>query len=103
MGTIFYGDARYPVPVEDRALAHLKSVIVARLRRGESCTFSWHPEGQDHRETIWIAQYIPLNFVFETAERPRLNRNWIELMVQAAASPAGLYEMPEPPEDPKDD
>lgn len=99
MGTIFYGDARYAIQVEDRALAHIKSVIIARLRRGESCTFSWHPEGQEHRETIWIAQFIPLNFVFDTGDRPKLNRKWLELMSQAASNPAGLYEMPEPPDD----
>lgn len=97
MGVIYYGDARHAVEVEDRALAHIKAVIVAKLRRGESCTFSWASKG-DHRETIWLSPYIPLHFVFDTPERPVLNRRWLELLSQAAATPGGLYELPEPEE-----
>lgn len=97
MGIIYYGDARHPVPVEDRALAHIKVVIVSKLRRGESCTFSWASEG-DHRETIWLSPYIPLHFVFDSVERPPLNREWLELLAQAAATPGGLFEVPEPAE-----
>jgi hypothetical protein len=97
MGIIYYGDARHPVPVDDRALAHIKVVIVSKLRRGEYCTFSWASPG-DHRETIWLSPNIPLHFVFDTPERPPLNRQWLELMAQTAATPGGLYEVPEPEE-----
>lgn len=99
MGTIYYGDARHPVPVEDRTLAHLKAVIVSRLRRGESCTFSWAVEG-DHRETIWLSPNIPLHFVFETPDRPALNRKWIDALAQVASTPAGLHAVPEPEDEP---
>ncbi|MEO6943045.1 MAG: hypothetical protein ABI238_00115 [Terrimesophilobacter sp.] len=95
MGIMFYGDARQPVPVEDRTLAHVKAVIIARLRRGESCTFSWKTE-TGHRETVWISQYISLHFVFDEPDRPTLNRQWIEELSRAAASPAGLWAVPEP-------
>ena len=97
MGTIFYGDARHPVPIEDRALTHLKAVIIGRLRRGESCSFSWS-DGST-RETIWLSPSIPLHFVFESAGRPPLNRMWIELLAHSASSPAGLHLMPEPEDD----
>lgn len=97
MGTIFYGDARHPVRIEDRALTHLKAVIIGRLRRGESCSLSW--EDGAHRETIWLSPSIPLHFVFETPDRPPLNRKWIDLLAQSASSPAGLHVMPEPDDD----
>ena len=96
MGTIFYGDARHPIPVEDRALAHVKAVIIGRLHRGESCSFSW--DDGKHRETIWLSPSIPLHFVFDSAERPALNRAWIDALSQTASTPGGLHVVAEPDE-----
>lgn len=100
MGTLYYGDSRLPVPIEDRALAHLKVVIVNKLRRGESFTFSWvktRAEGHG-RSTIWLSPEIPLHFDFEGSKAPTLNRRWLEELSLVASSGTGLVVLDEPAE-----
>ena len=92
MGTIFYGDAPAGIHIEDRALAHVKVVIVTKLRRGESFTLSWHhpddePQG---RSTIWLHASIPLRFVFDDPEPAGLNREWIQKLADSANSTGGI-------------
>ncbi|MGO2746680.1 DUF7882 family protein [Microbacterium sp.] len=97
MGMIYYGGDADPIPVEDRALAHLKVVIATKLRRNESFTLSWkHPE-EDHpgRSTIWLHPSIPLRFVFETPEPPSLSAEWITAMANSANSSGGITLIPE--------
>jgi hypothetical protein len=98
MGTIYYGDARTPISVDDRALAHLKIVIVAKLRRGEGFGFSW-PKGVDAgggRFTAWFHPGVTLLFEFAGGREPSINREWLEVLNQAAATPLGLSMIPEP-------
>ena len=100
MGTLFYGDSRLPIPIEDRALAHLKVVMVNKLRRGESFTFSWvKPEAEGHgRSTIWLSPEIPLHFEFEESKGPVLNRRWLEDLSLVSSSGTGLVVLDEPGE-----
>ena len=100
MGTLYYGDSRLPVPVEDRALAHVKVVIVNKLRRGESFTFSWvktRAEGHG-RATIWLSPEISLHFEFDGSKSPVLNRRWLEELSLVASSGTGLVILEEPAE-----
>jgi hypothetical protein len=92
MGTIYYGGNATAIPIEDRALAHLKVVIATKLRRGESFTLSWrHPEGQpEGRSTVWLHPSIPLRFVFEDPEPATLSREWIEELANSANSSGGI-------------
>ena len=92
MGTIYYGGSDTPIHVEDRALAHLKVVIVTKLRRSESFTVSWkHAEDQPAgRSTIWLHPAIPLRFVFDDPEPAELSRAWIEKLAQSANSSGGI-------------
>lgn len=87
-----YGDARDPIHIEDRALAHLKIVIATKLRRNESFTLSWrHPAGESEgRSTIWLHPSIPLRFVFDAPEAPELSRQWIEDLANSANSTGGI-------------
>lgn len=92
MGTLFYGETGTPISVEDRALAHLKVAIITKLRRGESFTLSWQ-HGSDQpggRSTIWVHPTIPLRFVFDEAERPDLNRSWVDELMRSANSTGGI-------------
>lgn len=91
MGLLYYGDNAIPLVIEDRALAHVKVVVTAKLRRNESFTLSWvHPEGEaPGRSTIWLSPAIPLKFVFENPEPPRLNPAWLDQLA-ASASGAGV-------------
>lgn len=98
MGTLYYGDSRTPIEIEDRALAHLKFVILAKLRRNEGFGFSWVKpvsEGSG-RATVWLHPSIPLVFEFNGNRMPSLNRAWLEALTQQAATGGGLSIMEEP-------
>lgn len=90
MGTLYYAET--PIHIEDRALAHLKTVISTKLRRAESFTLSWvHPADQDRgRSTIWLHTTIPLRFVFDDAEPPELNAKWVQDLARSANSSGGI-------------
>ena len=92
MGTIYYGGSQTPIPIEDRALAHLKVVIATKLRRSESFTVSWHhPDDQPRgRSTIWLHPSIALRFVFDDPEPAELSRAWIEELATSANSSGGI-------------
>lgn len=98
MGTLYYGNARTPIEIEDRALAHLKFVILSKLRRNEGFGFSW-AKGVDSgsgRSTVWVAPPIPLEFEFAESTRPLLNRAWLEALNQQASTSGGLVLVDEP-------
>ena len=98
LGKFIYGTPSISVDFDDRVLAHLKVVILAKVRRGESFTFSWEyaaASGSGH-SSIWINPAIPLQFDFSGSREPRLNRLWVDALVQLANSPAGLRVVPEP-------
>jgi len=98
VGKFIYGTPSISVEFDDRVLAHLKVVILAKLRRQESFTFSWEytsAQGSGH-SSIWLHPAIPLQFDFYGKKDPTLNRIWLEEMVQLANTPAGLRIIPEP-------
>jgi hypothetical protein len=99
MGTLYYADAtRVAIPIEDRALAHIKFVMIAKLRRNEAFTFSWDkPEEEGGgRSSIWVSAQIPLEFEFDDPTPVELNREWIEQLSQSASTVSGLVPIPEP-------
>ncbi|MGO4535064.1 DUF7882 family protein [Leifsonia sp. 2MCAF36] len=100
MGKFIYGTPSISVDFDDRVLAHLKVVILSKVRRGESFSFSWEykaSSGSGH-SSIWINPAIPLQFDFAGSREPILNRAWVEELVRLANSPSGLRVIPEPPE-----
>lgn len=100
MGKFIYGSPAISVEIDDRTLAHLKVVIVAKLRRGESFSFSWErsKESGSGHSSIWLNPAVPLDFEFSGKREATLNRAWIDDLVQLANTPAGLRIVPEPPE-----
>ncbi len=92
MGTLVYGSAEARVAVEDRALAHLKVVIVTKFRRSEAFLFSWNVPAElgSGRGSLWLHPSIPLRFEFGGARPSTLNRAWLEEMTLAASTSAGL-------------
>jgi hypothetical protein len=104
MGTVYYGGSATPINIEDRALAHLKVVIAAKLRRGEAFTVSWrHPDEEPRgRSTIWLHPSIPLRFVFDEPEPPELSRQYLEDLANSANTSGGIMliaeQMETPPE-----
>ncbi|WP_104196251.1 ATP-dependent DNA ligase [Cryobacterium sp. M15] len=100
MGKFVYGTPSISIEFDDRVLAHLKVVILAKVRRGESFTFSWEysaAAGSGH-SSIWIHPTIPLQFDFFGSKEPRLNRAWVEELARLSNTPAGLRVTPEPTE-----
>ncbi|MEP6479508.1 MAG: ATP-dependent DNA ligase [Rhodoglobus sp.] len=103
MGKFIYGSPAIAVDFDDRVLAHLKVVILSKVRRGESFTFSWEytvAAGSGH-SSIWIHPTIPLQFDFLGKREPSLNRAWVEELVKLSNTPSGLRVIPEPTEPPE--
>lgn len=99
MGTLYYADAtRVAIPIEDRELAHLKFVMVNKLRRNEAFMFSWDKSESEGggRSSVWISAQIPLQFEFDDPNPPTMNREWLEQLSQAASTVSGLTPIPEP-------
>ncbi|GAA4189869.1 hypothetical protein GCM10022219_06270 [Microbacterium oryzae] len=92
MGVLYYGANASAIHIDDRALAHLKVVIISKLRRDESFSVSWrHPEEEDNgRSTIWVHPAIPLRFEFDEPQAPPLNREWVEELAVSANALGGI-------------
>ena len=101
MGTLYYGNARTPIEIDDRALAHLKFVMLAKLRRNEGFGFSWAtpPSAGSGRSTVWISPSVALQFEFAESRQPLLNRAWLESLTQQGSTSGGLTLVDEPDDD----
>lgn len=97
MGKFIYGPQQRSLEIDDRALAHLKIVVLSKLRRQECFAFSWDntPAEGAGRGTIWLAPGIPLEFHFYGNRAPLLNRAWIQQLT-ATAERGELRLVPEP-------
>ncbi|WP_159499307.1 hypothetical protein [Microbacterium sp. 18062] len=102
MGQLIYGVAP-AVEIDDKALEHLQAVIITKLRRNESFSFSWDDEpdvGGDAGElrpgTIWISQSSALFFRFDGPRGRTLNKRWLLALAAAANGSGGLRMLPEP-------
>jgi hypothetical protein len=98
MGTLVYGSGALKVEFDDRVLAHIQAVVGVKVRRNERFFLSWFDTQAvgDGRSAVWIAPEIPLAFRFTTLTQHRLNRAWVETMILAAGSAAGLVLTQEP-------
>ncbi|HEV7812628.1 MAG TPA: hypothetical protein VGO99_06655 [Leifsonia sp.] len=98
MGKLIYGSLGTHIELDDRTLAHLKFVIIMKLRRDEKFTLSWQhgQEGGGGRTSIWIHPTIPLQFEFNGGKPPQLNKTWIEELMTSANSTGGLQVLAEP-------
>nr|WP_259486266.1 hypothetical protein [Herbiconiux gentiana] len=85
------------IELDDRLLAHLRLVILTKMRNHEAFSLSWtlEPGQGSGRETLWVHPSIPLRFRFYGSRHAAINRAWIEQMVQAA-NRGDLRIMPEP-------
>jgi hypothetical protein len=99
MGSLVYATGRpQPIELSDRSLAHLQIVIGSKLRLRQSFFFSWlEPVGAGGgRGSIWLDTTIPLAFNYESSERYKINRDWLELLMASANSSVGLHLVAEP-------
>jgi hypothetical protein len=98
MGKLVYGQGVVEIGLDDRTLAHLSVVIVAKLRRGESMLLSWRDDASvgDGRASVWLAPSIPLYFKYFGSRPPKINKAWIAALTATANSSHGLHVIPEP-------
>jgi hypothetical protein len=97
MGCLIYGPTGTKVNLDDRTLAHLKVVILTKLRRGEGFAFSWDKglEQGSGRDTMWLNPSIGLEFQFDGSRQASLNKAWLEELMASANSAGGLHVLPE--------
>ena len=100
MGRFIYDTTGNSVDIEDRTLAHLRIVIMNKLRRSESFMFTVDLDSEGiSRRSFWMHPSVPLQFAFHGSREPRLNRLWIEALMTSASSPNGLFVVSEPQEE----
>jgi hypothetical protein len=100
MGRFIYDTINNSVDIEDRTLAHLRIVIMNKLRRSESFMFTIDMDSEGiSRRSFWVHPSVPLQFAFHGSREPRLNRAWIDALMTSASSPNGLFVVPEPSEE----
>lgn len=106
MGHLIYGIAP-AIDIDDRMLQHLRIVMVTKLRRDESFSFSWNDEPAVHGDdalksksgrfgSVWISKSSSLYFSFDEKMTDPLNQRWLAILADAAQSPNGLRPIPEP-------
>ncbi|MDX2376688.1 ATP-dependent DNA ligase [Microbacterium sp. LRZ72] len=101
MGRFIYDTLNNSIDIEDRTLAHLRIVIMNKLRRSEPFMFTVELDSEGiTRRSFWVHPSVPLQFAFHGSREPRLNRAWIDALMNSASSPNGLQVVPEPPEAP---
>ncbi|MEA9983993.1 ATP-dependent DNA ligase [Subtercola vilae] len=93
-----YGHPQATLKFDDRVLAHLRVVIVAKLRRSEPFTLQFGTESRTTAGStvVWFHPSIPLQFTFSGGREVRLNRAWIDEMMLGASSNGGLVLGSEP-------
>lgn len=78
-----------PIILEDELLDHVFTVIIAKLRRHEPVLLSWIDEaGQEQR--AFIADVTFVRAEFDSAIRSARDRRWLERLMVAVNSNAGL-------------
>lgn len=97
MGKFIY-DGDIKVEFEDRLLAHLQAVIMAKVRRGESFPFTWKDDISigGGRTTVYIHPNVSMVFKYHGSRNPQLSTSWLHALTYNANSGRGLYVVPEP-------
>jgi len=98
LGTFIYDTVANSVEFDDRTLAHLRIVIMNKLRRSEPFMFDVEMRDGSGRRAFWVSTSVPLQFRFYSTRQPWINRTWIEQLMSAASGPNGLMVLPEPDE-----
>lgn len=94
MGSLHYGSPPATFELDDRTLAHVELVVLAKLRRNESFALTLDaPKGG--RSTVWVNAASTLRFDFGSATH-EINREWLDELIESANTTAGMRIVPEP-------
>jgi len=97
MGWLQY--AGTALPIEDRALAHLRAVLRHKLQLREHFLLKWRvaPRHGSGRLALWCGPETALVFRFESQAPIHLNTAWVEQMLAASYISGGVDLADEPP------
>ena len=95
MGSLRYGPDQ--LDFDDRTLAHLQIVIVAKLRKNESfiLTGAMKSPSGCARYAAWIDCGVPIFFRYDGSKPITINRSWLDTMMEHSYTVTGLEVMPE--------
>ena len=101
MGQLMYGTPSDLFELDDRTLAHVEIVTLAKLRRNESFALVI-PNDSGGRVSLWISPVSTLQFRIGDVKQD-IDREWLDQLIEGANSPGGLrVELKaEPKTDPK--
>jgi hypothetical protein len=94
MGSLHYGSPPASFEIDDRTLAHVELVMLAKLRRNESFALTIDGDG-DSRQTIWVNSAATLRFQFASPTTD-INREWLDELIDSANTTTGMRIVPEP-------
>ena len=94
MGLLMYGSPPESFDLDDRTLAHVEIVTLAKLRRNESFGLSIE-RADGGRSTVWVSPSSTLQFRFDSATH-EINRQWLDELIDSANTTAGMRIVPEP-------
>lgn len=97
MGLFLYG-VTGSVEIDDRTLAHLRLVIMHKLRRSEPFMLDVDAVDGGGHLSFWIHPAVSMQFRFFGKRHPHINRAWVDDLVLEASRPQPLTVTPEPPE-----
>ncbi|AZS39048.1 hypothetical protein CVS54_00348 [Microbacterium oxydans] len=95
MGLFIYGTSP-SIHLEDRVLAHLRLVVMNKLRRSEPFMLDIDTGEIAGRRSLWMHASVPIQFHFHGSREPRINHHWVEQLMRAANGASGLTLLPEP-------
>ena len=78
MGRFIYDTMANSVDIDDRTLAHLRIVVMNKLRRTEAFMFDVEVGDGSGRRSFWMHPSVPIQFHFFGSRNPRINRAWVE-------------------------
>jgi hypothetical protein len=98
VGTLTYGPTSLRADFDDRVLAHLRAVMVAKLKRAECFLFTWTDDSAPTptEKSLWIHPAVGMQFEFSAGAAQSLNREWLIVLDRSANSTFGLTLRPEP-------
>jgi hypothetical protein len=88
MGHLRYGSPAQTYEIDDRTLAHVEIVTLAKLRRGEAFALTI-PRPTGGRSTLWVNAASVLVFELDGEAGP-IDRAWLETLIESANGAAGL-------------
>ncbi|PPF10292.1 hypothetical protein C5C36_12960 [Rathayibacter sp. AY1G1] len=94
MGRLLYGAPASSHSFEDRALAHLQTVITSRFRRGEGFLLTIE-DAEGRRSELWLHPGIPTRYEYDGTAAIELNPHWLRELSNASNGRLGLHLLPE--------